>query len=68
MKPRFLTDAKGRKQGVILSMKEYKSYKRMIEKQEMDADILAYDKALEEYKKNPKTYTLEEVKKKLGYI
>ena len=38
----------------------------LIEKIEDEYDLKLYKKAVEEYKKNPKTYTLEEVKKELG--
>ena len=38
----------------------------ILEKIEDEYDLKAYKKAMEEYKKNPKTYTLEEVKKGLG--
>lgn len=38
----------------------------LIEKIEDEYDLQAYKKAVEEYKKNPVTYTLEEVKKELG--
>lgn len=38
----------------------------ILEKIEDEYDLKAYKKAMEEYKKNPKTYTLEEVKKELG--
>ena len=38
----------------------------LIEKIEDEYDLQAYKKAIEEYKKNPVTYTLEEVKKELG--
>lgn len=38
----------------------------LIEKIEDEYDLKSYKKAVEEYKKNPKTYTLEEVKKELG--
>lgn len=38
----------------------------VIEKIEDEYDLECYKKAVEEYKKNPKTYTLEEVKKELG--
>ena len=31
-----------------------------------DADLAAYEKAIEEYRKDPKTYTLEELKVNLG--
>ena len=37
----------------------------VLEKIEDEYDLKAYNKAIEEYNKNPKTYTLEEVKKEL---
>ena len=38
----------------------------IMEKIEDEYDLKCYYEAMEEYKKNPKTYTLEEVKKELG--
>lgn len=38
----------------------------LLEKIEDEYDLECYYKALEEYKKNPKTYTMDEVKKELG--
>lgn len=38
----------------------------VLEKIEDEYDLKCYEKAMAEYKKNPKTYTLEEVKKELG--
>lgn len=38
----------------------------LLEKIEDEFDLKCYEKAIEEYKKNPKTYTMEEVKKELG--
>lgn len=38
----------------------------LIEKIEDEYDLKAYKKALEEYNKNPVTYTLEDVKKELN--
>lgn len=38
----------------------------LMEKIEDEYDLECYKKAMEEYQKNPKTYTLEEVKKELG--
>ena len=38
----------------------------VIEKIEDEYDLKCYEKAMEEYKENPKTYTLDEVKKELG--
>jgi uncharacterized protein (DUF1778 family) len=40
--------------------------KSILEKIEDEYDLKSYYEALEEYKKNPKTYTLEEVKKELA--
>ncbi|HEV2832090.1 MAG TPA: hypothetical protein VGW31_08920 [Hanamia sp.] len=54
MTPQFLIDAKGKKTGVFLSMKDYK--KLMEELEELD-DIKAYDKAK---KKNEKTIPLRD--------
>ena len=39
----------------------------VIEKIEDEYDLECYKKAIEEYEKNPKTYTLEEIKEELGY-
>ena len=38
----------------------------VLEKIEDEYDLECYKKAMEDYKKNPKTYTMEEVKKELG--
>ena len=38
----------------------------VMEKIEDEYDLECYKKAIEKYKKNPKTYTLDEVKKELG--
>ena len=38
----------------------------VIEKIEDEIDLAAYNKTIEAYRKNPKTYTLEEVEKELG--
>ena len=38
----------------------------ILEKIEDEYDLKCYEKAIKEYKKNPKTYTLDEVKKELG--
>jgi len=38
----------------------------VLEKIEDEYDLRCYEKAMEEYKKNPKTYTMKEVKKELG--
>ena len=38
----------------------------VIEKIENEYDLACYKKAMEEYKKNPKTYTMNEIKEELG--
>ena len=38
----------------------------LFEKIENEYDLKCYYEALEEYKKNPKTYTMKDVKKELG--
>ena len=38
----------------------------VIEKIEDEYDLECYDKAIKEYEENPKTFTLDEVKKELG--
>ncbi len=38
----------------------------VLEKIEDEYDLECYKKAMEEYKKNPKTYTMDEVKEELG--
>lgn len=38
----------------------------LIEKIEDEYDLKCYQNAIEEYNKDPKTYTLEEVEKELG--
>lgn len=40
--------------------------KAIMEKIEDEYDLECYKKAMEEYKENPKTYTLDEAKKELG--
>ena len=40
--------------------------KSIMEKIEDEFDLKSYEKAIKEYKKNPKTYTLDEAKKELG--
>ena len=54
MAPQFLTDIKGKKTGVLLSIKDYK--KLMEELEELE-DIKAYDKAK---KRNEKTIPLRD--------
>lgn len=39
----------------------------VLEKIENEYDLECYKKAIEEYKRNPKTYTMEEMKKELGF-
>lgn len=38
----------------------------VLEKIENEYDLDWYNKAIEEYKKNPKTYSMEEIKKELN--
>ena len=38
----------------------------VMEKIEQEYDLETYKKAIEEYTKNPKTYTLEDIKKELN--
>ena len=38
----------------------------VLEQCEDEIDLEAYNRAMEEYKKDPKTYTMEEIKKELG--
>ena len=38
----------------------------ILEKIEDEYDLESYKKAIEDYKNNPKTYTMDEVKKELG--
>ena len=38
----------------------------VIEKIEDEYDLECYEKAMKKYNKNPKTYSMEEVKKELG--
>ena len=38
----------------------------ILEKIEDEYDLKCYEEAINEYKKNPKTYTLDEVKRELG--
>ena len=40
--------------------------KAILEKIEDEYDLETYKKAIKEHEKNPKTYTLEEVKEELG--
>lgn len=40
----------------------------VIEKIEDEYDLIAYKKALEEYKKDPTSYTLDEVERQLGLV
>ena len=40
--------------------------KAILEKIEDEYDLECYEKAMKEYNKNPKTYTIDEAKKELG--
>ena len=39
----------------------------VFERIEEEYDLKAFERAMEDYKKNPKTYSLDEVKKELGF-
>ena len=39
----------------------------VLERIEEEYDLNAFEKAMEEYRKNPKTYSLDEIKKELGF-
>ena len=58
-----LADAYAKLNGISLSEAIKRAY---FEKIEEEYDIALADSALREYEKNPKTYTHEELKKKLG--
>ena len=58
-----LADAYAKLNGVSLSEAMKRAY---FEKIEDEYDIALADQALREYEKNPKTYSLEELKKELG--
>lgn len=60
---RQLADAYAKLNGVSLSEAIKKAY---FEKIEEEYDIALADAAMREYKKNPKTYTLDELMKELG--
>lgn len=60
---RLLADAYAKLKGVSLSEAIKKAYFEAIED---EFDIAIADKAMKEYEENPKTLTLEEVKKELG--
>lgn len=60
---RQLADAYAKLNGVSLSEAIKKAY---FEKIEEEYDIAIADAAMREYKKNPKTYTLDELMKELG--
>ncbi len=42
--------------------------KSVIERIEDELDLAAYEKAMADYKKNPVTYSMEEIEKDLGLI
>ena len=60
---RQLADAYAKLNGVSLSEAIKKAY---FDKIEEEYDIALADAAMREYKKNPKTYTLDELMKELG--
>ena len=58
-----LADAYAKLNGISLSEAIKRAY---FEKIEEEYDIALADAAMREYKKNPKTYTLDELMKELG--
>ena len=60
---RQLADAYAKLNGVSLSEAIKRAY---FDKIEEEYDIALADAAMREYKKNPKTYTLDELMKELG--
>ena len=58
-----LADAYAKLNGLTLSEAIKKAY---FEKIEDEYDIALADAAIKDYEKNPKTYSLEEIKKELG--
>lgn len=40
----------------------------VLERIEDEIDLKAYEKAMEDYRANPRTYTLDEVEKELGLL
>lgn len=60
---RQLADAYAKLNGVTLSEAIKKAY---FDKIEEEYDVALADSAMREYKKNPKTYTLDELMKELG--
>ena len=58
-----LADAYAKLKGISLSEAIKRAYFETIED---EFDIALADRAIKEYEKNPKTLTLEEVKKELG--
>ena len=58
-----LADAYAKLNGLTLSEAIKKAY---FEKIEDEYDIALADAAIKDYQKNPKTYSLEEIKKELG--
>lgn len=59
-----LADAYAKLNGITLSEAIKRAY---FEKIEEEYDISLSESALKEYKKNPKTYTLDEMKKELKF-
>lgn len=59
-----LADAYAKLNGITLSDAIKRAY---FEKIEEEYDISLSESALKEYKKNPKTYTLDEMKKELKF-
>jgi PHD/YefM family antitoxin component YafN of YafNO toxin-antitoxin module len=62
LNPQFITDDSGKRKAVILSMKEYE---QMLSELELAEDTRLYEQAMA---RNEKTITLQEYKKKRGFL
>ena len=62
LNPQFITDDSGKRKAVILSMKEYE---QMLSELELAEDTRLYERAMA---RNEKTITLQEYKKKRGFL
>lgn len=62
----FLLTRHGKGEAVIISLEEWKSVERLLQKLEDEEDIRDADAAMERIKKGEKTISHEAMKKKLG--
>ena len=62
MNPKFMCDENGREVGVVLKAK---AFERLIDKLEDYHDYMAVVESYKERKKNPRLYTLDEMKEGL---